>query len=203
MSMYKFKIELGKWKRCSVYSSSDCLDVIVENWESRESGRFYFIEDCEFSQKDNDGSSIVLNGWRFSRTYQIHDAKKCWAMQNRVSEKFTINALTPDDRDYSFCVNDTIKGLDTIENLINTIYVISICSTPEDAQLMIGFIHDNGLLSTYSPDDSFVKLHSVKQIIIGMDKTLVHPDFLEWLKRLYKEKYKIIMDNLRDYSPSI
>lgn len=199
----KFKIELGRWKLCSVYSNSDCLNIYVENWHIRESRRFYFIEDCEFLQNGSNGNDIDLNDWRFSRTYQIHDAKKCWDMQDRISEKFTIQALTPDGHDCIFYVNDTINGLETIENLINTIYMISLCSAIEEAYLMIEFIHDKGMLSKLSPDNSFANLYRVKNIIINIEKAQCQQEFIDWLKRIYKEKYQKIVDDLRYYKPSI
>ena len=202
---YKFLKELNLWKRVpdSVLSKRRHLGIFLESDPSREGPRFYFVSDVELSQNDSNCDSIKLNGWEFPCHYELHDGKKCFSTRDTVMEKFTIRALSPAGKECTILVNDTMKGLCIEENLINTLYAISLCRDENKAQLISRFIHDNGFVppTSYLPNYDFSLLLNVKTAIESIVPTEDNQDFLVWLKRLYNEKYRIWFETLAKHEP--
>lgn len=202
---YKFQIETNLWKIAplSLSSNRNDLGIIVEDETDREGPPFYFVYDVELSQNDSSSNSLKLNGWEFPCHYEIHDGQECFRTQGKVWEKFSIHALTPDGKECTIIVNDTIKGLRFEENLINTLYAISLCKDENEARLISTFIHDRGCLPSYSyiKNRDFSLLLNFKTVIEGIVPTENNNDFVIWLKRLYNEKYKIWFEALAKDKP--
>lgn len=201
---YKFQIEINLWKKVplSLSSNRKHLGIILEDESYREGPRFYYVYDIELSQNDSNSNKIKLNGWEFPCHYEIHDGQECFRTEN-VKEKFSIHALTPDGKDCTIGVNDTIKGLCFEENLINTLYAISLCKDENDARLISTFIHDRGCIPSYSyiKNRDFSLLLDFKTVIERIVPTDDNNDFVIWLKRLYNEKYKIWFETLANDKP--